>query len=177
MTANELLAACYGWADANASLILIGAAVLPLVGAALARVGKAGKTDADGRMIASAVVGLGIAAFVLELALLVFVRQVLEKDFLEGNSLLLLAPPVFLGLSLATVRWVFPLNELGSVTQAVDIFAFVFACWGVVWLFGRFHWGVVFFGSLAQLGIIAVLGAVLIRRLYTRAFSKRDVAK
>jgi len=170
VTANEILESSYGWADAHAGLIFMAAVALPLLGAGAAKLGKGGKSDADGKLIASLVIGSGIVVFVLEIALIVFTRSVLEKNVLEGNVMLLLAPVVYLGLGVATIRWVFPLSELGSVRQAADIGAFVLLCWGIVWLFGKFHWGVIFFGSLVQLLLILAVGVVLVRRLCKRAF-------
>lgn len=173
MTANKIFESIYGWADTNAGLILLSAVLLPLLGAAAAKVGKGGKTDADGKLIASIVVGSGIVFFVIEIALMLFTRSVFGKGILEANAMLLLAPIVYLGLGVATVRWVFPLSQLGSVRQAQDIGAFVLVCWGIVWLFGKFHWGIIFFGSLLQLVIILILGAIFVRRLYRRALTRQ----
>ena len=170
MTANELLANLYRWADANAGVILILSVVLPLIGAVAARIGKGGKTDSDGRLIASVVVGSGLTVFVFEVAMLVFARSVLKTDILEANAMLLAAPVIYMGLGLATIRSVFPLSELGSFRQAADIAAFVLVCWGIVWLFGKFQWGVIFFGTVTQLVLILALGAILVHRLYKRAF-------
>lgn len=172
MTANEFLVSVYERASAAAGLILVGAVVLPLVGTAMAWIGKGGKTDSDGRLIASLLVGSGITAFVLEIVLLVFVRSFLKQDVLEADLLLLIAPIVYLAVAVAAIRRVFPLSELGSVRQAVDLGGFVLVCWGIIWLFGKFRWGVIFFGSLVQLGLIMIVGALLLYRLYKRAFKK-----
>ena len=65
----------------------------------------------------------------------------------------------------------FPLNQLASVKTFTDIGLFVAACLAVVWIFSQFRgWGIVFFGGLGQLLLIAVFGYVLLRRLYRRAF-------
>jgi hypothetical protein len=99
MTGNELLLSIYEWASANAGLILTGVVVLPLVGAGAAWIGKGGKTDSDGRLIASLLVGSGITVFVLEIVLLIFSRSILKQDVLEANFLLLIAPILYLGIT------------------------------------------------------------------------------
>ena len=173
MTLDQLLTDAYRWADAHAALLAIGATTFPLAGAAAARVGKGGRTDRDGRLVASAVVGVALLGFLAEMAAVIAARA-LGKDVLQANVLLLLTPIACLAVSLITIRWVFPLRELGSVRQALDIGAFVVACWAVHWLFGRFHWGVVFFGGVVELLVILALGALLVERLYRRAFASPE---
>ena len=93
---------------------------------------------------------------------------------LEANVALLAAPVVCLGLCLAGVRLVFPLDELASVRTLREVGLFVLACAVVLWLFSKFRgWGIVFWGDLGQLALILVFGFVLLRRLYRRAFSRR----
>ncbi len=171
MTLGELLARAYAWALTHREWILLAAVLLPVVGTVLARIGKAGKTDAEGRYIASVVVGVGLSAVIVEMLALVVARSALHRSLLEADVLLLVAPLVCLAGCLIGIRWVFPLSELASVRTFLDAGAFVLACLAVLWLFSKFRgWGFLFFGSIAELVAIVVFGYALLRRLYRRAF-------
>lgn len=170
MTIAELLREAYGWADANAFWVLFAGLALPVAGTVAARIGKGGKTDADGRLIASAVMGVALLAVILEVACLFVARSALGADLTQANALLVLAPVVCLAGAVGGLRLVFPLSELGSVRTALDLGAFLLACAAVVWLASRFRWGVVFFGSVGQLVIMLVLAALVLRRMWRRAF-------
>ena len=85
--------------------------------------------------------------------------------------LLLVAPIICLVGCVIGIRRVFPLNELGSVKSAFDVSAFVIACLAMMWIFSKFRgWSLVFFGSFGQLIVVALFAALLIWRLYKRAF-------
>lgn len=170
MTLGDMLRSAYGWADLNAHWVLLAAALVPVVGTLAARVGKGGKTDADGKLIASLVMGLALVAVVLEVGCLFIARSALGADVLQANVLLVVAPVVCLAGSVVGLRLVFPLTELGSVRTAVDLGAFLLACAAVVWLASRFRWGVLFVGSIGQLVVILALAALVLRRMYRRAF-------
>ena len=89
----------------------------------------------------------------------------------DAPIVLLVAPILCLIGCVVGIRRVFPLNELGSVRSALDVSAFVLACLVVIWVFSKFRgWSLVFFGSFGQLIVVALLAAVLIWRLYKRAF-------
>ena len=173
MTANELFESSYGWLESHAGTILWISILLPILGAGSAKLAKGGKTDADGKLIANILVSSGIAFFVVEFAMMIFAGSVLNKNVLESNAILLIAPMLYLGIGIAAIRWVFPLNQLGSVRQATDIGAFLLVCWGIVWLFGKFRWGIIFFGSLVQLVLILGIAAFFVRRLYKRALNRK----
>lgn len=171
MTLKELLQEMYAWALANRGWILLGAVLVPVLGTLLTRAGKAGKTDAEGRSIASVVVGVGLLAVIVEVLAMFLARSVLGQSVLDGNVLLLAAPLLCLAGCLAGIRWVFPLSELASVRTFLDVGAFVAACLGAVWLFSKFRgWGLLFFGDIGQLAALLVFGYFLLRRLYRRAF-------
>jgi hypothetical protein len=170
MTLAELLRDAYAWADTNAMWVLLGGVTVPVAGTIAARIGKAGKTDADGKLIASLVMGLALMAVVLEVACLFIARSALGADLLQANPLLLVAPVVCLAGAVVGLRLVFPLTELGSVRTAIDLGAFLLACAGVVWLASKFRWGVLFIGSIGQLVVILALAALVLRRMYRRAF-------
>lgn len=170
MTLEEMLRDAYGWADANATWVLLGGALVPVVGTVLARIGKAGKTDADGKLIASAFMGFALLAVVLEIACLFIARSALGADLLHANGLLVVAPIVCLAGSVVGLRLVFPLSELGSVRTAIDLGLFLLACGLVVFVASRFRWGVFFVGSIGQLVVIAILAVLVVRRMYRRAF-------
>ncbi len=174
MTLNQFLVAAYAWAVAQRTIILIVALAVPILGTLLARIGKAGKSDADGRFIASVVVGIGIVAVMLEMLAIAIGAGVLGGSVLEGDVILLASPLLCLGLALLGIRLVFPLNQLASVRTAFDVGAFVLACAAVVWFFSKFRgWGLLFFGTITQLVLLLVLGFFLIRRLWRRAFGGR----
>ena len=171
MTLSQFLAAAYTWAVAQRLVILIVAIGVPVVGTLLARIGKAGKSDADGRFIASVVVGIGIVAVILEMLAIAIGAGVMGHSVLEGDVILLASPLLCLGLAIFGIRYVFPLNQLASVRTAVDVGAFMLAGAAVVWFFSKFRgWGLLFFGSITQLALLLVLGFFLIRRLWRRAF-------
>lgn len=173
MTLNELLQGLYAWAVTQRFWILFVAVVLPAAGTLVARIGKAGKTDADGRVVASVVVGIGLAAVFVEILGIFVGHSLMGVSVLNADVALLAAPLLCLVLALAGIRWVFPLNELASVRTFYDVAAFVGACVAIIWLLSKFRgWGFIFFGSLAQFATIAVFAWVLLRRLYRRAFAR-----
>jgi hypothetical protein len=170
MTLEQLFSAAYAWADHYSGALLIGSVAVPLAGTIAARIGKAGRTDADGRVIASVLVGGSILLAMLEACGLVIARSV-GADVLQAKLQLLLAPLICLSGSLLGIRLVFPLNQLGSVRTLFDVGAFALAGAGIVWFLSKFRgWGIVFFGSLLQLVAVATIVILLMRRLYRRAF-------
>ncbi|HSN91192.1 MAG TPA: hypothetical protein VLS93_08175 [Anaeromyxobacteraceae bacterium] len=60
MSLRELLGALYAAAVERRLAILLVALAVPAAGTLAARIGKAGRTDADGRLLASVVVGFGL---------------------------------------------------------------------------------------------------------------------
>ncbi len=174
MSVYDLMYGFYAWCDDFALWILLASVLLPAIGAGVAWIGKGGRTDEDGRMIASVVVGAGLFALTFEIVALVVAHSVLYLDILTANAILLIAPPVFLASAVFGVRLAFPLNELGSVRSFIDVGVFVAACLAVVWFFSMFRgWGIVFFGGITQLLVIGALAFFLLRRLYMRAFGGR----
>jgi hypothetical protein len=174
MTIEELLVRAYAAALSVRMVILATAVGIPVVGTLLARVGKAGKTDADGRFIANLVIGIGLVGFMLEVVALLAARAVPTASLLHADVVLVVAPIVCLLGCLGGIRLVFPLNQLASVRTFVDIAAFIAACLGVLWLFSKFRgWGLVFFGGISEMVAIGVLGIALLKRLYGRAFGRK----
>ncbi len=170
VTLGHFLGSAYHWADQRAAAILAAGFLFPVLGTALARIGKGGRTDQDGRFIANAVVGVGLGGALIELMALGLAHSALHRSLLEANVMLLAAPVVCLGLCLAGMRWVFPLNELASIQTAVDVGAFALACAGAAWLFSQFRgWGIYFVGNIGQLAAYLVLGFGLLKRLAKRA--------
>ncbi|MBX3471760.1 MAG: hypothetical protein KF878_33305 [Planctomycetes bacterium] len=169
MTLDEALRGAYSWADDNALWVLAAGLALPVVGTVAARIGKGGRTDADGRLIASLVMGVALLAVVVEVGCLFVARTALGADLLHANLLLVVAPVLCLAGSVAGLRMVFPLSELGSVRTALDVAGFLAACAAVVWVASRFHFGLVFLGSLGQLVVIVLLAGVVLWRLWRRA--------
>lgn len=173
MTVAELLVALYAWADARAPVFLVVAVVVPAVGTALAWIGKGGRSDREGRLVASLLVGFGIIAVILAIIALAVAHVAFDRGVLDANLVLLVSPLVCLAGCLLGARWLFPLNELASVKTFADVGFFVLACAVVLWLFSKFRgWGIVFWGDLVQLAVIGALGYFLLRRLYRRAFGR-----
>jgi hypothetical protein len=170
MTLHDFFLTAYDWAALHAPEIFIGAVVIPLVGTMLARMGKAGRTDEDGRWIASAVVAVGFVAVILEVIAVVIGVGILDGSLLDASVVLLAAPVACLAGCLLGVRLVFPLSELGSIRTAADLAMFALGSAAVIWFFSRFRgWGIVFFGSVLQLLVIGALAYLLLRRLFRRA--------
>ena len=171
MTLDQLLTVSYQWLDRRAVPVFFAAVLFPALGTALARIGKGGRSDQDGRLIASVIVGIAIGGAVFEVFCLSLAHSILHRSLLQANVLLLAAPLVCLACSLAGMRWVFPLNELASVQTAYDVGAFILACAGAAWIFSKFRgWGIFFVGNLTQLAAYLILGIALLRRLAQRAF-------
>ncbi len=170
MTPSEALQTAYGWADGNAGLILAVAVAIPVVGTVAALIGRGGRTDADGKFIASAFIGLALLVAGAEMLSIWFAHSVLSKSIMDANTLLLVAPVLCLVGTMAGIRWVFPLNQLASVRSAADIGMFLGAAGVAIWLFSTFRgWGIVFFGSLLEMFVLLALGLFLLWRLYGRA--------
>jgi hypothetical protein len=173
MSLRELCASLYAAAVDHRFAVLAGALALPLVGTLAARVGKAGRSDADGRLLASLVVGVGIVAVLAEAAALALASSLGASPW-DADVVLLAAPLLCLAGCLAGIRLVFPLSELASVRTAADLGLFVAAVAGVLWLVSKFRgWGVLFLGDIGQLFAIALLAWALLSRLRARAFGPR----
>lgn len=171
MTLGESLTAAYLATKAVAPILFALAVVVPAVGTAAAWIGRGGRTDRDGRMIASAVVGSGLLLVVFEAVAIAVAGLVLERSILDADLLLLLAPPIYLLGCVAGIRLVFPLSQLASVRSAADIGAFLAACGVVLWLLTKFRgWFILFHGGFLALLLIVGFAIVLLRRLYRRAF-------
>lgn len=169
MTLGQLLVASYAWLDARAGLVLVLSLVVPIAGIAGAWVGRGGRSDRDGRLLADLTLGFGFVLFVAEILGLLIAQLAFDKGPLDANLLLLLAPLAAMGLSLLGIRWIFPLSELGSARTARDVSLFVLALLAVVWLFSKFRgWGIMFFGGLFQLVLVGALLVFLLRYLYQR---------
>lgn len=174
MTLLETLEATYLWADQRSTELLFASAAMPVIGTFLARVGKAGKSDAEGRFIASALVGVGLLAVLVEVLAVAVGVGLLERRLLDANVVLLVAPLVCLAGCLVGARLVFPLSELGSVRTVIDLGAFVAACAAVIWLASQFRgFGVLFLGNLFELLVLLALTALVLHRLYRRAAGRR----
>ncbi len=173
MSLRELLASIYFWADMHAVAILVGALVWAVGGTLLARIGKGGASEQDGRLIASVVIGGAVLAIVVTVAALAIAYSVFNKGLFDTNVLLLLAPLICLACSIGGIHRVFPLNELATVRTLRDVAVFVAVCAAGLWLLSTFRgWGVMFLGGIGELVVIAVMATGLLRALYRRAFQR-----
>lgn len=169
MTLDEAMHEAYRWGDENAAMIFLASVVAPLVGALAALVGKGGKTDKDGKVIASLVLGAAMLFVGLEAAACLAATKLAGAKLLDANALLLLSPVACLATAVIGLRLVFPLTQLGSMRTAIDLGVFLAACAGAAWLLSRFHWGVLFRGSFAQFVVVIALAVVVLIRLWRRA--------
>ncbi len=108
MTLREILTNLSLWADAHALAILAAAVAWGLLGTLLARLTRGGRSDQDGRVIASVVIG-GAALLLVVAVLAARVAHVAFKQALmDVNALLLLAPLVCVLVSVVGIHRVFP---------------------------------------------------------------------
>ena len=171
MTLDEFFYLVYAWSEVHDLQVFAAAIALPVVGTIAALIGRGGKTDTDGRLIASVVMAIALAAVLLEVLALGIAIGLKNQTVLAADLLLLVAPILCLIGCVIGIRRVFPLNELGSVKSAVDVSAFVLACLAMMWIFSKFRgWSLVFFGSFGQLIVVGLFAALLLWRLYKRAF-------
>jgi len=173
MTLRELLTIAYQWADAHALALLLASLAWGLGGTLLARVAKGGRTDQDGRVIASVVIGGAALLLVLALLAAGVAHLAFKQGLMDANALLLLAPLGCVLVSVLGMHRVFPLSELASVRTLRDLAGFALACIALLWLLSKFRgWGVAFLGGLGSLALIGLLAGLLLRVLYRRAFGK-----
>ncbi len=174
MTLRELLTNAYLWADAHALALLLASLAWSLGGTLLARVAKGGRSDQDGRLIASVVIGGAVLLLVAALLAASVAYVAFKQGLMDANALLLLAPLVCVLVSVLGIHRVFPLSELASVRTLGDLAVFALACMALLWLLSKFRgWGVAFFGGLGSLALIGLFAALLLRVLYRRAFGQR----
>ena len=170
MSLRELLTNLSIWADAQALPLLLVAVLWGALGTVLARIARGGRSDQDGRLIASVVIGGAVLWLVLTVVVLAALRMALNQGLLDINVLLLLAPLAGVFVSVLGIRQVFPLSGLASVRTLGDVAGVAIACLVLLWLLSKFRgWGVVFLGGLGSLLVIGVLALLLLRVLYRRA--------
>lgn len=171
MTLNEFFDASHLWAEQNTQLILLLSVAIPAVGSLLAFIGKGGKTDEDGRFIASVVMGFAMFAVVIAAMALFVSVSMRGASLLDANVALLAAPVICLVGSVVGLRMVFPLSELGVVRSLIDMGWFLFSCGLVFWFMSKFDgWRIHIFGSLFTFGILVVVALFFLRRQYRRTF-------
>ena len=170
MTLHDALRDAYGWGVAHGTAVLIAAIVIPLVGAMGAQLAKGGRTDEDGRAIASVVVGVGVLAVLGELIAIHLAHVCFRTGLLDADVRLALAPIACLAGCLVAVRWVFPLHELAGARAAFQLAIVFFGCWALIWFFAQFRgWSLVFWGGFLQLIIVLAVAVFLLWRLFKRA--------
>jgi hypothetical protein len=170
MTLRDALLDAYAWSVVHATVILIAAVAVPAAGALAAEIGKGGRTDADGKVIASIVVGIGALSMVLAMVALHFAHSNFESGLLDADWRLALAPIACLGCSLVAVRWVFPLSELAGA-RSVGYLVVVFGgCWLLIKFFSMFEgWHITIWGSLFQLVLVLAAACYGLWRMFKRA--------
>jgi hypothetical protein len=181
MTLNEFFDAAYQWGELHAQLILLLGVAIPALGTVAAFIGRGGKTDADGRFIASTVMGFSMLAVVLEIMAIFVGTFIRDASVLDANVSLLAAPILCLFGSVLGLRLVFPLAEIGVIRTLLDLGGFFASCLFVMWFMAKFHgWSITIFGSLFTFVLIVLLGFWFLRRQYRRTFGlerERRVAR
>ena len=153
MTLSEALVETYAAADRHAALIALACVGVPVVGTLAAWIGRGGRTDRDGRFLANATVAFGLLVLALQVLAVAVARAAFDAPLLDANLLLLVAPPLALGLALFGVRLVFPLSGLGSARAARSAALLVLLVLALVWLFGQFRGAQVLpVGSFSAIG-------------------------
>lgn len=174
MSLADILINAYGWLDDRAAWVALACCAFPLVGTGAAWIGRGGRTDADGKVIASVVIGISAITLIAQLAAILIARVAFDASVLNANILLLIGPVICLGGSLYGIHLVFPLNQLASVRSLGDIALFCLGCGAVLWLVTQFRgWGIIFHGGLIELAAIGALSFFLLHRLFRRAFGAR----
>jgi hypothetical protein len=173
MTLREWLVSAYAWGVEHGTAILVVAILVPIAGTAAAAIGKGGRTDRDGRAIASVAVALGAAALLVMLLAIHAAHAYFNRDLLDGDVRLVVAPLVMAIGCVYGAHRVFPLGELG-VARTIGSLGLAFGlCWGAIWFFSMFRgWHVVFWGSFLELVVVVIVFAWYVRRLLRRAFAR-----
>ncbi|HOE40094.1 MAG TPA: hypothetical protein PLB25_00435 [Rhodoferax sp.] len=175
MSLRELLIMLYLSLDAHALGVLLAALGWGLGGTLLARIAKGGRSQHDGRLIASVVIGGAVLLLVAALLAVGLAHVAFDQGLMDANILLLLAPLACVLLSVLGIHQVFPLSELASVRTLGDVAGFALTCLALLWLLSKFRgWGVVFLGGLGSLALFGLLAALLLRVLYRRAFGRSE---
>ena len=164
----------YAWAAERSVVLFAGACALPLLGTLGAWIGKGGKSDKDGRLIANLLLIASLLLVLLELVGLVLAHRSLGRGsdmgwILEADVLLLTAPMACLGLSLLGIRLVFPLGQLETVRRLTSLGLLAGALLLGVWLLGRFHWGVLFVAHITWLIGLGAVAVLVLWALWRRA--------
>lgn len=174
MTLNDVyqqFSQLYGWAAARSALLFAIACALPLLGTLAAWIGKGGQTDRDGRMIANGLLVFSLGLMLFELLGLLVAHLTLERGgkwIMEVDALLLAAPPACLALSLIGIRQVFPLGQLETIRRLSSFGMLALIVLFLLWLAGRFRWGVIFYAHFAWLLVMCGVAALVIWHLWRR---------
>ncbi|HTR49114.1 MAG TPA: hypothetical protein VMJ10_00325 [Kofleriaceae bacterium] len=172
MTLRDALQDAYTWGADHGTLVLVAAIAIPLVGALAAQLGKGGRTDADGRAIASVVIGLGVIAMLGEIVALHLAHAYFDTGVLDADIRLVVAPIACLASSLVAIRWVFPLGELRGARMARDLALLFAGCWALVWFFSMFQgWSIMFYGRFVELLVMLAIAGWYLRKLFKRTFA------
>jgi hypothetical protein len=171
MTVDDALVGSSAWLQANALAVLMAAVLFPLVGTTAAFIGKGGKTDTDGKLIASTVMALAMTFFALDVLFVCYGVFIAHASLLDTNLFLLTAPVLCLVLSVVGLRTVFPLGQLGSTRVIRDVGFFCLVVGMVAWFLSKFHgWSIVFLGSFGQLLVAGLVVLVMLWWLWGRMF-------
>ncbi len=173
VTLEQSLIGLYDVAAINGAWLLGASVVVPSLGIFGAWIGRGGRTDADGRLVANGLIILAMTVFVVALLAAAVGVTLLDRSLLQAEWTVLLTPIVWLGLTTLGVHQVFPLTQLraGQLLRDAGLLLLIVAA--LLWFFSQFRgWGIVFFGGILQLvvvlGVVAWFVRVLVRRMRGR---------
>ena len=169
MTVEQSLVDMYDVAAINGAWLLGASVVVPCLGVFGAWIGRGGRTDADGRLVANGLIILAMAVFIVALLGATVAVTLMDRSLLQAEWTLLLTPVVWLALTVAGVHRVFRLTELraGQILRDAGLLLLVVAA--LLWVFSQFRgWGIVFFGGIMQLVLILAVVAWFVRLLVRR---------
>lgn len=173
VTLEQSLLQLYDGAASRGVWLLAASVVVPSLGTLAAWIGRGGRTDKDGRLLANGLIFLALAVFLVGLLAAAVGVTLMDRSLLQAEWTLLLTPIMWLGLTLAGVHRVFHLADLRAGQLARDAALLLLVVAALLWFFSQFRgWGIVFFGGILQL--VVILGVVvwfiraLIRRMAGR---------
>ena len=160
LTLEQSLLGLYDAAAAQGAWLLGASVVIPLLGTLAAWIGRGGRTDQDGRAIANGLLLTAMSVFILGLLAATVWIAILDRSLLQLSWQLVLGPPLWFGLTLASVHRVFDLRELRAGQLLRDAGLLLALVAAVLWFFAQFRgWGVVFLGGISQL--ILIIAAII----------------
>lgn len=175
MTVEQLLVTPYLWSASHAELVLMIAIGFPVTATLLALLLRGGRTDTDGLLIADLAAGLALLTFAVTSVLYAAASIALDVSILQMQVGVLLGPLLCALGTVFGVSRIFSLQRLYTVGLLRDAVFFLLSLWAARWFMGKFWgWGIVFFGSSAQILVFLLFGFGCLVFLFRRVFRPRN---